>query len=365
MFLALNPIATLREVPAVEEVAFERTILREGMVELRVRNDGPDPVTIAQVLVDDAYWNFSITNPTMEQLRGATIRIPYPWDSDQPLNITLLTSTGVAIEHEIEVAAVTPGIDAATIGVYALLGVYIGIIPVAIGLLWFPALKRASARWLGFFLAFTAGLLIFLLIDTVQEGIELAGAAAAVLNGIGLFAIGALMAVAALVYLEGFLQRRKSGAGATGGLVLAYLIAAGIGLHNMGEGLAVGAALAAGNIGLGTFLVLGFMIHNTTEGLAIVAPLGREARRPSLWHFAALGAIAGAPTVVGAWLGGFAFSPAWGALAFGVAAGAIAQVVWAIYRGAGEHVGLRAAPGALGFAAGLSVMYLTGLLAAT
>jgi zinc transporter ZupT len=147
-------------------------------------------------------------------------------------------------------------------------------------------------------------------------------------------------------------------------LVLAYLIAAGIGLHNLGEGLAVGAALAAGEIGLGTFLVVGFALHNTTEGLAIVAPLGSRAERPSLWHFVALGALAGVPTVFGAWLGGYAFSPAWGALAFGIAAGAIAQVVWSIAKSmAGDQPELRGSV-AVGFIVGLAVMYVTGLFAA-
>jgi zinc transporter, ZIP family len=126
----------------------------------------------------------------------------------------------------------------------------------------------------------------------------------------------------------------------------------------------VGAALAGDEIALGTLLILGFAIHNTTEGLAIVAPLGSEDRRPSLWHFAALGAVAGAPTIIGAWAGGFAFAPAWAALAFGVAAGAIAQVVWQIVRGMSREHGLASGLGALGLMTGLLFMYITGLLTA-
>jgi zinc transporter ZupT len=127
--------------------------------------------------------------------------------------------------------------------------------------------------------------------------------------------------------------------------------------------LAVGAALAAGEIALGTFLVLGFALHNTTEGLAIVAPLGGESSRPSLGHFVAMGALAGVPTILGAWAGGFAFFPAWGALAFGLAAGAIAQVVWAIGRSMGtKRFGSGVA--AAGLVCGLLVMYVTGLFTA-
>ena len=366
LFLAFNPIGGLREVPPVEAIAFERTVLEEGSIELHLRNDGPDPVTVAQVLVNDAYWNFSLPDPTLGRLESGTLRVNYPWDEGLPLNIALVTSTGLTIEHDIEAAALTPAADASTLGVYALLGLYIGVVPVAIGLLWFPALRRVGKRWLDFFLAFTVGLLVFLLVDTIGEGLELSARAPAALDGLGLFAIGALVAVAALLALESFLGRRREAArgGNLTGLALAYLISTGIGLHNMGEGLAVGAALAAGEIALGTFLVLGFALHNTTEGLAIVAPLGSARSRPSLWHFVAFGTIAGVPTVLGAWAGGFAFDPAWGTVAFGLAAGAIAQVCWQIGRSMDRGKALVAGWGAAGFVAGLVFMYATGLLTA-
>ena len=362
LFVALDPIGGLREVPPVEAVAVERTVLEPGSIEMQVRNDGPDSVTIAQVLVNDAYWNHSITDRTLGRLEAATIRISYPWDEGLPLNIALVTSTGLTIEHEIEAAAETPQPDSSTLLIYALLGVYIGVVPVAVGLLWFPALRRASKAWLGFFLAFTAGLLAFLLVDTIEEGIELATATGAALNAVALLAVGALVAVVGLLALEGKLGQRR--AGGIAGLPLAYFVAAGIGLHNLGEGLAVGSALSVGEFALGTFLILGFALHNTTEGLAIVAPLGSEEARPSLWHFIALGAVAGVPTILGAIMGGFAFAPALGTIAFGIAAGAIAQVVWAILKGLPAEARLSSVVGAAGFAMGLLVMYLTGLLTA-
>lgn len=357
-FVKLDPIGSLRAVPPVEAIAVERTTLTEGHIELRLRNDGPDTVTIAQLLVDDAYTPFEIGDAELGRLESTTLGFDYPWDEGLPLAIGILTSTGLVIEHDIEAAALTPAVDAQTLWIYALLGLYIGVIPVAVGLLWFPALKRASQKWLTFFLAFTIGLLAFLLIDTVEEGFELAGETAAALNGLGVFFIGVLIAVAALTWLSTVLDRRRS---VSSGLLLAYLIAAGIGLHNLGEGLAVGAALAAGEIALGTFLVVGFALHNTTEGLAIVAPLGADENRPPLRHFVALGLIAGVPTIFGAWAGGFAFSPVWGSFAFGIAAGAIAQVVWAIGRSMRERAGSGMA--ALGFCVGLVAMYATGLFA--
>jgi len=369
VFLVVNPIASLRQVPPVEAIAFERTVFLEDGIELQLRNDGPDPVQIAQVLVNDAYWDFSATDPNLGRLETSDLRIPYPWEEGMPVHIALITSTGVTIEHEIEVAALTPEPDASTLGIYALLGLYIGVIPVAIGLMWFPSLRRADKRWLNFFLALTLGLLVFLLIDTVAEGLELSAATPATLNGLSLFALGSLGAVLGLMALEVKLNDRRHGAQpgsmTFGGLTLAYLIAGGIGLHNMGEGLAVGAALATGETALGTFLVLGFALHNTTEGLAIVAPLGRaDEQRPSLRHFAALGAIAGVPAILGAWLGGFAYSPAWAALAFGIAAGAIAQVLWQIGRAMSKDKGLTSKLGPAGFIAGFMIMYVTGLFAA-
>jgi zinc transporter, ZIP family len=362
VFVVTDPIGGLREVPPVEAVAVERTTMEPGEIDLRIRNDGPDPVTIAQVLVDDAYWDFSIGDNELGRLEATTLHLEYPWDEGLPLNVKLVTSTGLTVEHEIEVAAATPELDAETLLIYGLLGIYIGVIPVAVGLLWFPALRRASKGLLGFFLAFTVGLLAFLLVDTVAEGLELAGEAGATINAVGLFASGALAAVAVLTWAGAALNRKGSAMGA--GLVLAYLIAAGIGLHNLGEGLAVGASLAAGEIALGTFLVVGFALHNTTEGLAIVAPLGNTSERPALWHFVALGVVAGVPTVLGAWLGGYAFSPVWGSLAFGIAAGAIAQVIWQIAKSmTGDKPEFRGSV-ALGFVVGLAVMYVTGLFAA-
>lgn len=367
LFKVFDATVSFRASAPVENLAFERVVFDEGRISIHVRNDGPDAVTVAQLLINDAYWNFDIGDRELGRLESTTITTEYPWEEGLPVNLTILTATGVTITHEVAAAELTPEADGGTFATYALLGIYIGVIPVVVGLFAFPLLKRMQRRWLGFFLALTIGLLAFLLVDTFSEGMELAAETAASLDGIGLFAIGALLAVSVLLWFEGWLGRRKDAAAdgsASPGLVLGYLIAAGIGLHNMGEGLAVGSSLAAGEVALGTFLVIGFALHNTTEGLAIVAPMGGEANRPALWHFAALGAVAGIPTIFGAWIGGFAFSPAWAALMFGMAAGAIAQVIWTIAASMrGEAAMTRGLP-TLGFLTGLAVMYGTGLLVA-
>lgn len=359
-FIVFDPIGELRSTAPIETLSFERTTLEPGSVELQVRNDGPDQVSIAQVLVNDAYWQFDIGDNDLGRLESTTVEIPYPWEPDLPLNIAIVTSTGITIEHAIEAAAETPSADASTLLIYALLGLYIGVIPVAVGLLWFPALRNASKAWLGFFLAFTLGLLAFLLIDALGEGLEIAAKTGAALNGLGLLGIGAVVTVLFLFGLERWLAAKRGGS--LTGLFLAYLVATGIGLHNLGEGLAVGAALAAGEVALGAALIVGFALHNTTEGLAIVAPLGSTGKRPALKHFVGFGVVAGGPTILGAWLGGFAFAPAWGSLAFGVAVGAVAQVLWTIGRNMPGDRGLSSGTGVLGFVTGLVVMYATGLL---
>jgi zinc transporter ZupT len=365
-FKVFDRLTDFRSVPPTEAIAFERTVLNDEGIELHVRNDGPTDVTVAQLLVNNAYWDFSITRPTLGRLQTAVITSNYPWEEGMPLNISIVTSTGVTLSHDIPLAAGTPEGDGGTLLTFTLLGIYIGVIPIAIGLFAFPFLRRISRGWLGFFLAFTVGLLAFLLVDTLGEGIDLASAAPASLNGLALFAMGALGSVIVLFWLGEHLaergrQAKESNSGSSA-MTLAYFVAIGIGLHNMGEGLAVGAALATGETALGTFLIVGFALHNTTEGLAIVAPLGAAPERPRLRHFLLLGAIAGIPTIFGAWIGGFAYSPGFAVFAFGIAAGAIAQVIWAIAHSMRGEAALDKGLPAAGFVTGLAVMYATGLL---
>jgi zinc transporter ZupT len=145
---------------------------------------------------------------------------------------------------------------------------------------------------------------------------------------------------------------------------VAFAVAAGIGLHNLGEGLAVGAAYRLGAIALGTFLVIGFAIHNITEGIGIVSIIG--SRPASMATLVALGAVAGAPTIAGGWIGALAFSPLVATAFLAIAAGAIAQVVVDVLRLVRRDApgGLASPESLLGIAAGLAAMYLTGLLVA-
>lgn len=351
-----------RGVPPVEELTFERAALAPGKFTLTVVNGGPSPVTVAQVMVDEAFWDFTIRpGPVVPRLGRATIEIPYEWVANEPYELKLLTATGLTFAHEIVVAAETPAADARFFGVFTLIGLYVGVIPVAIGLLWFPFLRRLERRWIHFALALTAGLLVFLGIDAGHEALEAAEGVAGAFQGTVLVAVAA---IGTLLLLQMAARRRLGDQGAPARRAVAYLIALGIGLHNLGEGLAIGAAYSLGEASLGAFLVIGFMLHNSTEGLGIVAPIAQD--RPSIRTLAGLGALAGIPTIIGAWIGGLAYSPLWATLFLAVGAGAIAQVVIALYRiVARESEGTVWTPlTAGGVLAGMLVMYATGLLVA-
>jgi len=356
--------------PPVEEVAVERTVLRPGEIELTLRNDGPDPVRVAQVAVNDAYAPFSADGGTeVGRLGSTTLTVTYPWIEGEAYEIFVLTSSGGTIDAEIPVAAETPEADAGFYGLMALLGIYVGVIPVSLGMLWLPFLSLLSRRWVGAVIAFTVGLLAFLAIDAGLEGLEIAAEAPGAFGGSSLVFLGALAAYLALAGVDSFLdgRRRRAGSAAGGGAYLALLVAIGIGLHNLGEGLAIGSAYATGALALGAFLVVGFAIHNTTEGLAIVAPLRGGAdgagERPGLGRLVALGLIAGAPAILGAWIGASAFDPSLAALLFGVGVGAIVRVIVQIAPTMADEEGRLLNPTAVvGLLVGIAVMYLTGLL---
>jgi zinc transporter ZupT len=250
--------------------------------------------------------------------------------------------------------------------VFTLIGLYVGVIPVALGLLWLPLASRLGKTGIDVILALTVGLLAFLLVDATGEALETAAEMPASYQGLALFVSTAIAAYLALEWLGGWLKGRRSNTRLAGssGLVLALLIAVGIGLHNFGEGLAIGAAYALGEAALGTLLIVGFTLHNTTEGLAIVAPIAKE--RPSIWTLARLGLIGGLPTIAGAWVGGLVYSPVVGVVFLGLGAGAIAQVALQIARQvAGSHSLVErfaTAPVLAGLVAGFGVMYATGLL---
>jgi zinc transporter, ZIP family len=375
LFVALDAPGLDRIGVPEEELTVERTVLEPGEIELHLRNDGADPVRIEQAIVNDGFASFSQTDEEVGRLAATEVNVQYPWIEGQAYEVMLLTSTGGTIDHAIDVAVETPDSDLGFYGLMALIGIYVGVIPVAIGMLWLPWVRTVDARWMRFLLAFTVGLLAFLGIDALLEGTELAGTGPEALGGAALVWLGAVGAYLVLSAVDGWLRARaeqraganadRAGAGSATrplGVHAAFLVAIGIGLHNLGEGLAIGSAYAVGSLALGAALVVGFALHNTTEGLAIVAPVARSGAA-RLRTLAALGLLAGAPAVLGAWIGASAFHPSAAALLFGVGAGAIAQVIVQILPQVRERDGRLLTPLVSGgLMTGLLVMYATGLL---
>jgi zinc transporter, ZIP family len=368
LFVGLGAPGLERNGIPVEELSVERTTLRPGEIELVVRNDGPDAVEIRQALVNDAFVAFDQTAASIGRLEGDTVTIDYPWIEGEAYAVTLMTATGGTVDHAIDVATETPEADVGFYGLMALVGIYVGLIPVGIGMLWLPWVRRIDQRWVQFLLALTLGLLAFLGVDALLEGSEIAAGGAQAFGGAMLVLLGAGIAYFGLVAVDGWLRGRAARAeeGGAGPWRLALLVALGIGLHNLGEGLAIGSAYALGSLALGAALIVGFALHNTTEGLAIVAPIANGDgawRKGSLPRLAGLGAIAGAPAILGTWIGASAYNPSLAALLFGLGAGAIAQVIVQIAPSVRDSSGRLLHPlAATGVIAGLLLMYATGLL---
>jgi ZIP family zinc transporter len=359
ILLTTRPLDELTaSAPPVEQLKVEAARLTPGLIALSVRADGSEPVRVAQVQVDGAYRHFVLDPPKpVGRLGTARLDIPYPWVEGEKHAIKLVSGTGATFEHEIEVAQETPRWEAPTLATLGLVGLLLGLAPVATGLLAYPGLRALGPGAVRFLLALTVGLLAYLFIDSLREGLELAAGAIERLRAQTAVWAAAIITAVLLAAIG------RRGGRAPEGLALATFIALGIGLHNLGEGLAVGGALAAGEAALATFLVVGFTLHNVSEGLGIAAPLLE--RRPPLAAFAGLAALAGLPAVPGVWIGAQAVSPFWAAVCFGVGAGAILQVM--VELGAymlrrGGQGALASASGLGGVAAGIAVMYLTALL---
>jgi len=350
--------------PQPDEFDVRRVEFEPGEIRVRVTNPQQADLTVASVTVDDAIVPFELDGPaTLGRLRSSTIVIPYRWVADDPMTIGVTSSSGIETVEEIAAAVETPGFSRDALLGYAIIGFLVGVLPVALGLLWLPSLRRVEQRWLTAFMALTAGLLTFLGVEALFEAFELQAAVPSALGGPGLVLLGVAGSFLTMTFVAG---RFSGEGGMIGGVALATLVALGIGMHNFGEGLAIGTSFAFGQLTLGSFLIVGFMIHNVTEGLGIAAPAADEGSALSWPRLAALTLIAGAPAILGAWVGGFVANDVLAALFFGAAAGAALEVVAEVVRYVRRRdpAGLRSGYAIGGFLAGIAIMYATGLLAA-
>jgi ZIP family zinc transporter len=362
LFLSTNGGLNFESPAPVEDLKIERYELERGNIYLHVRNAGPEQLTIAQVIINEAVWPFMVTpDATLPRLGTAVIHLDYGWSEGEAYGVTIFTTNAVPFSVDIPVAFETPQADTDTLLGFTLIGLYVGVIPVFLGIFWFPALRQLGRRWMVFLMAITAGLLIFLGLDTLAEALEAAAEVPAPFQGIGLIGIGA---VTTFLLLDA-IARKQSSTGrdeASQRLSIAYMIAIGIGLHNLGEGLAIGAAYNVGEIALGTFLVVGFIIQNITEGLGIIAPVLRD--RPGIRSLIWMGLIGGGPAIVGAWIGGLSPSPTLAVLFLAVGTGAIFEVVYEIGKLIQKDTVKQSMPMTVfsGVLTGMLLLWVTGLL---
>ena len=351
------------DAPPVEDLTVGRvTLPTENELVVHVQNGGPNQVTLKQVVVNDALWDFRVhPEDTSPRLGSAEVVIPYTWVEGEAYEIVLISETGTTFDAEVPVAVLTPGFSRETFSDYALIGFYVGVVPVTLGLLWYPFLRRLGNAGMNFVLALTVGLLVFLALDTLLEAVEIAGELPGAFSGVPMVILVALLTLLGLLGVERLFRR-----GAASRLVTSYRIALGIGLHNLGEGLAIGAAFALGEAALGTFLILGFTLHNITEGVGIAAPVLKE-KRPRFAHFAALALLGGGPAIVGTWIGGFAYSNLLSAVFLAIGVGAILQVVYEVGRllmsdSTRAKAPVFSATNLGGLSTGIAIMYVTALL---
>ncbi|HEY7110583.1 MAG TPA: divalent cation transporter [Nitrososphaeraceae archaeon] len=400
-FLLSSPeVLFQNSIKPLPEVSIEKVELTDGLIQVFVRNTGPSEITIAQADVNDRIHPAAIEpGRTLARLADAKVMIPFVWNAGEPYEIGITTADGTRFSHTIESAAPAPSPTIGQASTFALIGTYVGVIPVMMGLLWYPFIRRLSPNKYNFFLSLTLGLLVFLGIDALLESNDIASSLAPAFNAQILTIIVAALSLLSLLYVSQKLviraARPKSDieymnrSGTELGrdtdtsttpvvsssrqqqqllirpVAISLMISIGIGLHNFGEGLAIGAAVLLGEVALSSFLILGFALHNTTEGFAIVAPMAKSRRVP-ITKLLIMGLIAGVPTILGTWLGGFLYSPIATIIFLSVGAGAIFQVVYGIgswmYHSSGGRALFTNASIIGGFAAGMLIMYLTGLL---
>jgi zinc transporter, ZIP family len=346
----------------IEVLNIERINTTHNGFELSISNTGPDSIKISQVIVDDSLWNFSVSpTETFKRFEEGVVTINYPWVQGDPHVIKIITENGIITEGEITAATLTPERTLSNFLNYGFIGFYVGVVPITLGLLWYPFMKRFSRKWINAILALTVGLLLFLFIGTLSDGFEIGAEAPMVLQGNMVVILGALLTFILLIGFDQY-QQKKLQKKAYSPFNIALLMAVGIGLHNFGEGLAIGTSFSLGEAALGTFLIIGFTLHNITEGIGIAAPLLKM--KPRIRDFVLLGIIAGSPAILGTWFGGFIFSPILGALFLGIGAGAILQVIYVITKMLINDHKKHLEPTVSwlnfsGFTIGLLIMYLT------
>ena len=360
----LGPASTFLQFGVVlPEVSIEKVEFIENEIQATVRNTGPIEVAVAVADVNDRIQPAAVEpDSSLQRFETALVRIPFDWNEGQPYEIGITINDGTRFSTQVDAAFASLEPDVDLFVFLGMIGFLIGVVPIMIGLLWYPFIKKLGKNAFNFFLAFTMGLLIFLGIDAVLEASEISERhLSSIFNGELLIATVVILSFLSLYGIGQKLIKTNNLSTLSKGLTISLMIAIGIGLHNLGEGLAVGAAIALGEVALSTFLIVGFATHNTTEGLAIAAPLTNS--KAKIAKMIGLGLIAGTPAIFGCWVGGFSFSPLFTLIFLAIGAGAIFQVVISIFQYMKDKSDLLSNTSLFaGVSVGLIVMYLTSVI---
>ena len=346
------------------EITIEKIDFKNSEIQVIVRNTGPVPVEVVMADINDRIQPAAIEpDKSLERFESALVRIPFEWNEGEPYKVGITTEEGIRFEKKIESAspALIPDFEFTIF--FAIIGTYVGVIPIMIGLLWMPFIRKISKNKYYFFMALTCGLLLFLGIDAIEESLEIASEHLSnSFNSSLLIVTTTILSFLGLYYVAEKLTSKADSLKISKPVAIGLMISIGIGLHNFGEGLAIGASIGLGSIAFSTFLIVGFALHNTTEGLAIAAPLSRE--KKIIGKLVTFGLLAGVPAIFGSWVGGFAFSPIFAVIFLSIGAGAIFQVIVIILKWIHSDGKNNLTSGFViaGFSTGMLIMYFTSII---
>lgn len=372
---------------SLPKINIEKIEFHDNVIFAFVRNIGQNTINISQVDINDRIIP-SVIEPdkNLQRLEESKIVIPFSWNRGESYEIGVTTDDGTRFSKIVDAALETPKIGLSQFGSYALIGTYVGVIPIFAGLLWYPIMRGLHKNKYNFIMSVTLGLLFFLAVEAILESNEIAVENFPEPSKVQLLIITTtITSLLFLIFISNKMitNRDKSpnnddkddvqeiinSTGTprfknnyTNPFSLSLMIAIGIGLHNFGEGLIIGSSILIGKLAFTVFLIIGFTIHNTTEGLAIVSPLSKT-KSKNIKRIVIYGLIAGIPTIGGTFIGGFSFSNITAILFLTIGAGAIFQVIYYITLDLINKNKDILSNGyiIIGFITGIIFMYITGI----